>query len=185
MSSNTKNSFTNSRKSMQQKTHQNSPITHYYINMRTIILSLLLVSLFSSGCNKEKECTPVPASAEESQMQAYATANGLTAVKHSSGLYYQVTNPGTGATPTINSKVTVTYTGKLLNGTVFDQVTYPAVTFPLSGVIEGWQLGIPLIKKGGKIKLIIPSSLAYGCTGVSTIPGNSVLYFDIDLVDVQ
>ena len=54
----------------------------------------------------------------------------------------------------------------------------------LGSLIPGWQIGLPLIQKGGEIKLIVPSSLAYGC-GSGPLPPNSVLYFDIHLVDVQ
>ncbi len=86
--------------------------------------------------------------------------------------------------PTSSSKVFVTYTGKLLSGTQFDQSSN-VISFFLNQVIEGWQIGVPLIKKGGKILLLIPSAYAYGCNGSRSIPPNSVLFFDIDLIDVQ
>ena len=140
-----------------------------------------------SGCLDSKQgCVPLTPQSEEAQIVAYASANGITATKHSSGLYYQIITPGSGAAPSLNSKVFITYTGKLLNGTQFDQATNPSTTgWALGSLIEGWQIGLPLIKKGGKIKLIIPSSLAYGCNGAGPIAPNSVLYFDIDLFDVQ
>jgi FKBP-type peptidyl-prolyl cis-trans isomerase len=72
----------------------------------------------------------------------------------------------------------------LLNGTQFDASANP-VSFLLSGVIKGWQIGIPLIKKGGRIKLVIPSSLAYGCKGQNSIGPNSPLYFEVTLTDVR
>jgi FKBP-type peptidyl-prolyl cis-trans isomerase len=148
-----------------------------------ILASVLIVSC--SGCFKEdKACTSITPAAEESQITAYATANNINAVKHSSGLYYQILNPGTGATPTLSSKVFVTYTGKLLSGTQFDQSTN-VISFFLGQVIEGWQIGVPLVKAGGKIRLIVPSALAYGCNERPGIPANSVLFFEIDLVDVQ
>lgn len=115
----------------------------------------------------------------------YALANGITATAHSSGLYYEVVTAGTGPAPTINSTVSVRYVGKLLNGTVFDTQAGTPVTFPVNQVIPGWQLGLPLVQEGGTIKLIVPSSLAYGCTGYGSIPGDAILYFEIDLVDVQ
>ena len=150
-----------------------------------ILVSVMIVSC--TGCFKKDEaCAPVTPTAEENAIKAYATANGITATKHNSGMYYQVINAGSGSTPNINSKVFITYTGKLLNGTQFDQQANPANTgWTLGGLIEGWRLGVPLIQKGGKIKLIIPSSLAYGCNGSGPIPANSILYFEIDLVDVQ
>ena len=122
--------------------------------------------------------------AEVPQITAFAAADSLTLTKHSSGIYYQVINPGSGATPTVKDSISVTYTGKLLTGTTFDQSTSPA-TLSLGGVIEGWQIGIPLIKKGGRIKLVIPSAYAYGCNGLGPIPPNAVLFFDVSLIDVK
>lgn len=148
-----------------------------------LLASVLIVSC--SGCLKDdKGCSNVKPADEQATIVAYASANGINAVKHSSGLYYEVITPGSGATPTVNSTVTVNYTGKLLNGTTFDQSTAP-ISFKLNQVIEGWIVGIPLISKGGKIKLIIPSSMAYGCNGARTIQPNSILFFDVDLLDVQ
>jgi len=67
-----------------------------------------------------------------------------------------------------------------------DQLSDPTRSgWTLSSLIEGWKIGIPLIKKGGRIKLIIPSALAYGCTGYASIPPNTPLYFDVTLTDVQ
>ncbi|MGC8000340.1 FKBP-type peptidyl-prolyl cis-trans isomerase, partial [Salmonella enterica] len=57
--------------------------------------------------------------------------------------------------------------------------------WPLNGLIEGWVIGIPLIKEGGSIRLLVPSALAYGCEGRSVIPGNTPLFFEVTLVDVQ
>jgi FKBP-type peptidyl-prolyl cis-trans isomerase FkpA len=155
----------------------------------------LLVSLFcgvliigSTGCLKsEKPCTARTISSEDATITAYATANGYAMTKHSSGVYYQVINAGSsGVFPTGTSKVFVTYTGKLLDGTVFDSQSNSAATgWVLNTLIQGWQYGLPLIMKGGTIRLIVPSSLAYGCQANGSIPANSILYFDITLVDVQ
>ena len=152
----------------------------------TIFLSLLILLFANLGCIKDTACKNKTIESEQGAILAYASSNSITATAHSSGLYFQIISQGTGATPTLNSKIFVTYTGKLTNGTTFDSGTTPAGTgWALGGLIPGWQLGIPLIQKGGQIKLIIPSSLAYGCQGYGSIPGNSVLYFDISLTDVQ
>jgi FKBP-type peptidyl-prolyl cis-trans isomerase FkpA len=119
-------------------------------------------------------------------MLSYANANGITPTTHSSGMLYQIVNAGAGATPTATSTVTVRYTGKFMDGRVFDSnATGSPISFGLNQVIQGWQLGLPLIKKDGLIKLIIPSSLAYGCAGYGSIPGDAVLYFEVQLIDVQ
>jgi FKBP-type peptidyl-prolyl cis-trans isomerase FkpA len=151
--------------------------------MRLLSIAFCVVlALTVAGCNKSDKAGCTPAAEIDAKMLAYISANGITATKHSSGMYYQIITPGSGATPTINSNVQVTYVGKFTDNTSFDSGT---TSFPLNGVIEGWQIGIPLIKKGGKIKLIIPPGLAYGCNDYRGIPGNSILVFDVDLLDVK
>ena len=77
----------------------------------------------------------------------------------------------------------VAYKGYFTNCEVFDEST-SGITFNLQQVIEGWTLGIPYFKEGGSGKLLLPSALAYGKKGTSGIPENSVLIFDIDLIEV-
>jgi len=85
-------------------------------------------------------------------LTAYTAANGITAVKHSSGMYYQIMDPGTGAVPNLNSKVSVTYSGKLLNGTQFDQSLTP-ISLYLSQVIGRMASWNSNNKKGWKNKV--------------------------------
>ena len=153
--------------------------------MKKFLFAFCLLVLVCFGCKKQETgCTPVKPEVEEPQIVAYAAKDSIHAVKHSSGIYYEIVDPGTGAAPTATSQVSVTYTGKFLNDSKFDESTTP-ISFNLNRVIEGWQIGIPLIKKGGRIKLVIPSAYAYGCTGSGPIPPNSVLFFDVRLLDVQ
>lgn len=104
-----------------------------------------------------------------------------------SGLQYMVEKEGTGAQPAATDEVTVHYTGKLLDGTVFDSSVSrgePA-TFPLNRVIPGWTEGVQLMKEGGKYTFFIPSDLAYGPQGVpNAIPPHSTLIFDVELIKV-
>lgn len=104
-----------------------------------------------------------------------------------SGLQYIVDKEGTGAQPTATDEVTVHYTGKLLDGTVFDSSVNrgePA-TFPLNRVIPGWTEGVQLMKEGAKYTFFIPSDLAYGPQGVpNAIPPHSTLIFDVELIKV-
>ena len=154
-----------------------------------LFLTLSIIVLASWQCSKNdySPCTAVAPSVEDPTILAYITAQGITATKDPRGIYYQVIAPGAGAVPTINAKVSVKYAGYLLNGTKFDEMTTaesdPNKFWSLGGLIVGWQIGIPKIAKGGKIKMIIPSSLAYGCSAVGTIPANSILVFDVELVD--
>lgn len=151
-----------------------------------LALSSLIIVAGGIGCIKDTDCKNKTVESEQAAILAYASANSIVGTSHSSGIYYEVISAGAGPTPTLSSKVFVTYVGKLLDGTQFDAGTTPAADpWILSSLIQGWQIGLPLIQKGGRIKLIIPSSLAYGCAGKLTIPGNAILYFDITLNDVQ
>ena len=160
---------------------------------RSVVL-LLCVILTATGCKKSGGCpenNAVAPAAEAQMVEDYLATNSISATKHKSNMYYQITTPGTGGSPNQCSTVLVNYTLKLTNGnTVPDQPT-DNIAFNLQGLIPAWIQGIPLIQKGGKIRLIVPPSLAYGSqaqtdrNGNVTIPANSVLIFDINLVDFQ
>jgi len=103
-----------------------------------------------------------------------------------SGLQYYDLKVGTGGSPDPTSKVTVHYTGWLVNGKKFDSSVdrgQPA-TFPLNGVIRGWTEGVGSMKVGGKRKLIIPFELAYGPRGQRSIPPKATLIFDVELIEI-
>lgn len=150
---------------------------------------ILIVSLFLlviQSCKREKACTQNPITAEKADMIKFCTDNSIAYTQHSSGILYQIISSGSGTVPNVNSRVFMYYSGKLLNGSQFDYQSDPTKTgWYLNNLIEGWQIGLPLIQKGGRIKLVIPSALAYGCTGQGSIPANAPLYFDITLTDVQ
>ena len=159
--------------------------------MKKFIVFLTLASVILTGlsCGK-KECKLRPAARDAEQIESFAIANGIDATAHPKGFYYEIIDPGSGATVTAESSIVITYVGKFLSGQEFTRQDTPNNTpanpaWPLTQLIQGWQLGIPLIKEGGTIKLIIPSALAYGCEQYYSIPGNSVLYFEIKLIDVQ
>ncbi len=109
-------------------------------------------------------------------------------IKPHEGLYYIIEKMGTGRFVKATDTVTVFYKGRLLGDTaMFDQtaVGKPA-RFPLSRLIRGWQIGLPLIKEGGTIRLVIPSGLAYSIrTRSPKIPPNSILVFDIEVVKAE
>ena len=110
------------------------------------------------------------------------------AQKTKSGLGYKILEMGSGDHPKSKDVVEVHYTGTLMDGTVFDssRERNKPVTFPLRNVIKGWSEGITMIKKGGKIKLVIPSDLAYGDHGAPPkIPGGATLIFDVELLNIN
>lgn len=105
-----------------------------------------------------------------------------------SGLQYEVVQEGKGKKPTTKDTVVVHYKGTLVDGTEFDS-SYsrgqPA-TFPLGGVIKGWQEGLQLMTVGSKYKLYIPPELAYGERGAGAKIGpNSALIFEVELVEIK
>lgn len=151
-------------------------------------LLLGLVFIVAGSCKKEEEVQLTP----EEQLavdimiiEDYLSANNLQAQKTASGLHYIITEEGTGEHPKDTSEVIVKYKGYLTDGTIFDQ-TQPAntATIPLQVVIKGWQEGIPLLKSGGgKGMFFIPSALGYGRNPNGIIPANSVLIFDVTLLE--
>lgn len=107
--------------------------------------------------------------------------------KTASGLLYKVEKEGAGAIPTDSDTVIVNYKGTLTDGSQFDSSydRHEPLSFRLNGVIPGWTEGLKHVKKGGKIKLVIPPALAYGQNGVPGIPPNSTLVFDVELLDIK
>ena len=102
------------------------------------------------------------------------------------GLQYEVLTEGTGKKPKTTDNVEVHYEGKLTDGTVFDSSVargQPA-SFRLDQVIPGWTEGVQLMKEGGKTRFTIPANLAYGEMGAGTIPPNSVLIFEVELLKI-
>lgn len=129
-------------------------------------------------------CTPQPVAVEMPAMQKFAADSAMAVQQDATGILYQIIDPGTGAQPAVTDSITINYVGRLVsNGQQFDAANN--VTFKLSELIEGWQIGIPKIKVGGKIKLIMQSSLAYGCTGSGPIAPNQPLYFYIELLGAR
>ena len=163
--------------------------------MRCIAVILMCMMFVTSGCLKKgNDCSykldnKIAPIAEEQAILNYLTANSINATKHGSGMYYEVIAPGAGAVPGLCSRVLIKYSGKLTNGTIFDSNNN--AVFTLGSLIEGWKVGLPLIKVGGEIRLYIPPSLGYGSVdvkdnnGTIIVPANSILIFTITLSDVQ
>jgi FKBP-type peptidyl-prolyl cis-trans isomerase FkpA len=152
-----------------------------------IICALLCLCNFNCAKNNASSpCTNRSAAQDEPAILAYLAANSITGyVKHPSGLYYKIITQGSGVGASISSKVFVKYTGTYTDKTSFDAVSDASKTgWVLGTLIQAWQIGIPLIQKGGKIQLFVPSALGYGCQQTGPIPGNSVLIFEVELVDV-
>jgi len=119
-------------------------------------------------------------------IDAYLSAKNINAIKDKSGVRYIITRMGKGAKPDLNSTLSFKYKGSLMdNGLVFDQSLTP-VEYPLTRLIQGWQIVFPLLPKGTTATLYVPSTLGYGPTGFQPdIPPNANLVFEVELVDFK
>ena len=103
------------------------------------------------------------------------------AIRTPDGLIFEVITEGEGEAPSMDDQVAITYTGRLYNGTVFDETDTPAL-LPLRGLVKGFSEGLLMMKPGGTYRLVIPSDLGYGSKGTAgVIPGNAALDFTITL----
>jgi FKBP-type peptidyl-prolyl cis-trans isomerase FkpA len=164
--------------------------------MKHLLSALVALTLLIS-CNKNKEATteetkePVKEAAvdnvtkNDKEITDYIAKNNLKAEKSESGLYYVISEPGTGAQPTATSNVTVAYKGSFIDGNIFDQSGPEGISFGLDQVIKGWTEGIPHFKAGGSGIILVPAHLGYGDNTMGPIPGGSALVFEVKLISVN
>jgi len=165
----------------------------------SFFLMLLIAVAFSfTGCNNDDDTDYEQEYADYQKqileqfgkdtviIKQYLVDHQLTATKHNSGIYYIIDEPGNEYHPNDYSLVEVKYCGFLTDSTVFAQTqgdeTFSSLLYDLIG---GWRIGLPLIGKGGKILLFLPSYYAYGSYDNGNIKANSVIIFDIELVDFE
>lgn len=141
---------------------------------------LVIIAMVLLCCESE----PKQTEKDDEIIRNYLSVHKIDAQKHPSGLYYTIEVDGSGGHPNMSSVVEVGYRGYLTDGHVFDQTEgETTISFELSRLIEGWQIAIPLLERGGEGTFYLPSALGYGSRAVGTIPANSVLIFEIRLVD--
>lgn len=168
--------------------------THTPHKMKYLLLALPLLWL---GCSESTTFDQVAQNQTDRQkILKYLSDNGLTATEDASGLFYYIDRFGdaNGLVPDTTAalgrdSIAVQYTGRLLNGNIFDNsyasrsISSP-VRFLLKGLVSGWHKGIPKIRKNGAVRMYIPSNLGYGNSANGSIPANSILIFDVELIDV-
>lgn len=136
----------------------------------------------------EAEAQKLLAANNKSKGAEFLAANSVKegVVSTASGLQYKVLKPGSGKSPAATDRVMVHYTGTLTDGAKFDSSRdrgQPS-TFGVNQVIKGWTEALQLMQEGAQWELYIPAELAYGATSRPKIPGNSVLVFDVELIEV-
>jgi FKBP-type peptidyl-prolyl cis-trans isomerase FkpA len=128
---------------------------------------------------------------DDKLLREYFARNNLQPMKTTTGLYYVISRKGEGEHAKMGESATVNYTGKLMNGQAFDSNTDSAfkhpqpLAFTVGKAIKGWDEGLQLLNKGAKATFYIPSSLAYGARDQRNIPANSILIFDVELLDIK
>ncbi|WP_413290748.1 FKBP-type peptidyl-prolyl cis-trans isomerase [Bdellovibrio sp. HCB337] len=143
-----------------------------------------MMKLQESAMKKQQEAAEENKKKGAEFLEKNKSAEGVKVT--ASGLQYKVEKEGDGKMPTKTDTVKAHYTGTLIDGTKFDSSLdrgQPA-EFPVQGVIPGWSEALQMMKVGAKYKLFIPPELAYGASGRPGIPANSVLVFDVELVEI-
>jgi FKBP-type peptidyl-prolyl cis-trans isomerase FkpA len=161
-----------------------------------VLYNVSLVSVMTDAEQKkdQEKKSEIQKKADKKILHDYFAKNKLRTEFTESGVYYVIHSEGKGDKPNSGQTISVNYTGKLLNGNVFDSNTDPIfkhvepLTFEvgMGKVIKGWDEGLQYLRKGDKATLYIPSGLAYGSQDRSPgIPPNSILVFDVEITDIH
>ncbi|WP_321374001.1 FKBP-type peptidyl-prolyl cis-trans isomerase [uncultured Draconibacterium sp.] len=151
-----------------------------------IIIGVAVVSCIDEG----EEYVPPTKAQENALLNEYldTLANrGLDIDTTALGVYYITDSVGNGTYPVVGDTCVVKYTGFFINGSVFDSTGDDTWEFVLGteGFIDGWNDGMRVIDEGGKAYLIIPSELGYGPDGYGSVPPNTSLVFNVDMVEIK
>jgi len=149
-----------------------------------LFLSLSTLLLLSCGEDNDSDAFDEQLAFDLLAIDNYLAENSIEAEVHSSGIRYVVGLAGQGNSPAISDSVKVIYTATLFDGTVVDETTEEGQDFLLSDLIQAWQFMLPEMKPAGTLTMYAPSGYCYGGFVVGSIPANSNLIFDIELVSV-
>jgi len=147
-----------------------------------LLLGLAIIVGVLAACTKpEVYDEKAQLEIDETIIKDWAAAHEVTFTRHDSGLYYRILAPGTGVDEGVaTDTLTVEYEGRLMTDSIFSKATADnPFRFIRNSVMPGWEIGLSLIKPGGKIELLVPSLLAYRNYVTPGVPANSVLYFNI------
>lgn len=160
-----------------------------------IFLLALLATFTITSCNKDSDCNffDAPATAPEVEityLRDWLENASIPHTAHPSGAFYTITTEGVGASPQICSNILFRYTGRFLNGAVFETSASSGISVILGQLIVGLQKTLPRIKEGGSITVYVPPYLGFGYTDRSgqngvVIPAESYLIFQVDLINVD
>lgn len=152
-----------------------------------ILLLMALGSMLSCGGDEYLYDWQEQYAKDLAAIDAYLEENNIVARKSSSGLRYVIHDFGTGAAPVYGQRVIVHYEGRFIDGAVFDS-SYERgepSEFQSGGLVDGFDEGLGYIGEGGSISMYMPSRLGYGTQGSTSIPANTVLFFDVELINIK
>jgi FKBP-type peptidyl-prolyl cis-trans isomerase FkpA len=158
--------------------------------MKKLLLVTFVICLIAYlGCTKTvpeaAACTDALPFSDSTALLKFAD-DSIKTTMDSSGIFYQILDSGTSVKPTLNSYLIVNYIGKMMNNQIFDSATNSNLGgYSVVQLIPAWKFAFSKIGVGGRIRILVPSTYAYGCSGYPpSIPANSPLYFDITLVAI-
>ena len=163
------------------------PFDNKEVYMDVKMLDLMTKSEIEAKQAEYNQKIEIARVSEDSLINNYIVTNKIKVKPTATGLYYIQTKAGTGKKAETGKLVTVHYTGKLLDGTVFDSsIGKDPITMQLGSgqAIPGWEEGISMMKEGGKATLVIPSKLGYGSNNAGMILPYSPLVFDVEIISV-
>ena len=147
--------------------------------MIRFLLCSVLVTLVGCSTYSDEELSEF-----DKKIEAYLAKEGVTCERSDSGLYFNIIEQGEGDYVQFQDRVSFTYTGTLLDGAIFDNQQEP-VEFNVADLIGAWKEIMLQVKKGAKVYLAAPPQLAYGSNALDDIPANSVLIYEMDILDVK
>ncbi len=162
------------------------------LTLNFILSTFLVLSAGNASFAQSEKAVAAQRAADDKKLQEYFVKNHITAQKSAVGVYYTIAKEGSGNKIIAGQTVSLNYTGRLLDGTVFDSNIDPAfhhqepLVFEVGkgAMIRGYDKGVQMLKKGSKATLYIPSTLGYGEGGRPSIPPNAVLIFEVEVLDV-
>jgi len=120
----------------------------------------------------------------DAQIEKYLKDNKQTCERSNSGLYYKIIEQGEGRKIKYNDRISFTYKGELLDGTVFDRQTKP-IEFDVDVLIGAWKETMLMLNQGGKAYIVAPPHLGYGTHELEDIPPNSIIVYTLEVIEVK
>lgn len=145
------------------------------------LISVLILSLLFVGCNSYSEDEK---KSYDQQISEYLKKKDIKCTKTSSGLYYKILSQGEGRPILYKDVVSFKYKGEFIDGKVFDEKKEP-IEYPVQELIGAWQEILLMLNEGGSAYLVCPPHLGYGGYDLDDIPPNSILVYNLEVVDVK